>query len=64
MVCYGIALMPLAEWLRRKVPGALQPWYADDSGGVGTAEANAAMLKHLTERGPAFGYFPEPAKSH
>ena len=64
MVCYGIALMPLAEWLREQVPGALQPWYADDVSGVGTASDNATVLQLLKEKGPYFGYYPEPDKSH
>ncbi len=66
MVCYGIALMPLAEWLRRKVPGALQPWCADDlSGiGIGTASDNANILQLLKEKWPYVGYYPEPDKSH
>ncbi len=42
----------IAEWLRRKVPGALQPWYADDLGGIGTATDNATMLQLLKEKGP------------
>ncbi len=64
MVCYGIALMPLAEWLRTEVPGALQPWYADDLSGIGTATDNATVLQLLKEKGPYVGYYPEPDKSH
>ena len=30
MVLYGLALLPLAELLRKAKPAVLQPWYADD----------------------------------
>ena len=31
MALYGIALLPLAELLRKEYPNVLQPWYADDA---------------------------------
>jgi hypothetical protein len=64
MVLYGIALMPLAEHLRRAVPEALTPWYADDSAAAGQAENCARCLAFLQEFGPFYGYYPEPEKSY
>ena len=63
MVLYGLALIPLAEMLRRKVPGAVQPWYADDAAMAGKASEVSTLMGELTRLGPAFGYFPEPNKS-
>jgi hypothetical protein len=62
MSLYGIATMPLAEGLRLEIPDALQPWYADDSSAVGPAAQSARCLQLLQQRGPKYGYFPEPAK--
>ncbi|KAL7503120.1 hypothetical protein ACHAXN_000965, partial [Cyclotella atomus] len=64
MVLYGVALMPLAEHLRECVPDAMTPWYADDSAGVGRAEACARAMLFLTEWGPTYGYYPEVEKSY
>ena len=64
MVCYGIALMPLAEHGKDEIGGLLEPWYADDLAGLGEAEDNARLLRLLYEKGPDFGYFPEAEKSH
>eukprot|EP00956_Cyclotella_meneghiniana_P019732 scaffold34249_cov24-Cyclotella_meneghiniana.AAC.2 len=63
MLLYGIALMPLAERMQDAVPGALQPWFADDSAIAGTSEQCAECLHFLCKEGPAYGYFPEPEKS-
>ncbi|KAL3795565.1 hypothetical protein ACHAWO_009861 [Cyclotella atomus] len=63
MLLYGIALMPLAERMLEAVPGALQPWFADDSAVAGTSEQCADCLDFLCQEGPAYGYFPEPEKS-
>ena len=65
MSVYGVALMPLAEKMAEEVPGALQPWYADDSARVacGTALDNAKCLEFLIREGPKYGYHPVPAKS-
>ena len=31
MALYGVALLPLAEILRKEFPSVMQPWYADDA---------------------------------
>ena len=41
MSLYGIATLPLAWSMCNAVPGALQPWFANDSSAVDTAEQSA-----------------------
>jgi hypothetical protein len=62
MSLYGIATLPLARSMRQAIPDALQPWFADDSSAVGTAEQAAQCLLHLQQEGPRYGYFPEASK--
>ena len=63
MVIYGLALLPLAEWIAKEVPDLVQPWYAYDAAMVGVASSiNTPVLK-LLEMGPAWGKFPKPDKS-
>ncbi|KAL7502374.1 hypothetical protein ACHAXN_001333, partial [Cyclotella atomus] len=64
MVLYRIALMPLAEHLKRTIPEVLTPWYADDSAAAGQAESCAHALLFLQRFGPIYGYYPEPEKSY
>lgn len=63
MILYGVALLPLTESLRAEEPTVLQPWYADDAAMVGPVDAIARAMRLLEARGPARGYYPEPAKS-
>ena len=63
MVIYGLAMMPLATYLKSAVPNALQTWYADDAAAGGKFDELRVYFKLLLKYGPARGYFPEPAKS-
>jgi hypothetical protein len=63
MILYGLSLTPLAETIRAAVPNLSQPWYADDSGFVGSVSALAQAQTLLQELGPRRGYYPEPEKS-
>ena len=63
MLLYGIALVPLAESLRKAEPTVLQPWYANDAAMTGPVDAIARAMRLLEEQGPARGYYPEPEKS-
>ena len=63
MALYGIALLPLAELLRKECAELLQPWYADDAAMQGMARAVAKCFKLLIKIGPHFGDRPEPEKS-
>ena len=63
MILYGIALLPLTESLQEDEPQVMQPWYADDAAMIGSVEGIARTMRLLEIRGPARGYYPEPAKS-
>ncbi|KAI2506100.1 hypothetical protein MHU86_8331 [Fragilaria crotonensis] len=63
MVLYGLALTPLAETLRARVPTVAQPWYADDAAMAGPVDGIAEAQRLLLDLGPRRGYFPEPDKS-
>jgi hypothetical protein len=63
MILYALTLLPLAESLRRDVPQAIQPWYADDSAADGKVSEVAAVTRLLMQRGPTRGYFLNTAKS-
>ena len=60
MPMYGLATIPVI----RKLDGLCeQIWYADDSAAIGTVVQLHAWWTKLAEVGPAFGYFPNPAKT-
>ena len=64
MVLYGIGLLPLVHSLRHfQSSRCRQSWYADDSGFAGEFERMKEWLDWLMERGPTYGYHPEPDKS-
>ena len=63
MALYGVALLPLAEILRKEQEDVMQPWYADDAAMMGTAESVCQCFRLLCTLGPMLGYFPEPEKS-
>ena len=63
MILYGCALLPLVEEVKRAVPEAITPWYADDSAAVGNLVDCAMCLEVLKEKGPLYGYFPEAEKT-
>eukprot|EP00956_Cyclotella_meneghiniana_P033352 scaffold95206_cov68-Cyclotella_meneghiniana.AAC.1 len=64
MALYGVALLPLAEKLKRAVPEVAVPWFADDVATVGNLSDCALALEFLCEVGPQYGYYPEPEKTH
>ena len=63
MILCGLALVPLAEELRKAVPEVVQPWCADDSAMAGPASRILTAVTLLQEWGPRRGHCPEPAKS-
>ena len=63
MKLYAVGLLPLYSKMRTEISHALQPWFADDPGAAGKAEAYAQCLKYLVRHDPQYGYYPEPAKS-
>ena len=36
IIAYGIVIIPLIMNLKQEIPDVTQPWYADDSGDLGT----------------------------
>ena len=59
MPMYGLATIPI---IRKLDDICEQIWYADDSAAIGTVTQLHAWWTKLAEVGPAFGYFPNPAK--
>ena len=62
MIAYGIRILPLIKNLKREIPDVTQPWYADDSGALGTFARLKTYFDLLTRHGPRQGYQPEPSK--
>lgn len=61
MAMYALAVSPLIKDLRDD--GCKQVWYADDSSAGGRLDKLEAWWESLQQRGPAYGYFPNPNKS-
>ena len=62
MLLYAVAMMPLVNSLRCREQYR-QSWCADDSACAGPLKSIHSWLDLLIERGPTYGYFPEPTKS-
>lgn len=63
MILYRLALVLLVRYLHALCPEVMQPWYADDLALLECHSLNASCLRILTNMGPFFGYYPNPAKS-
>ena len=61
MVMYALAVLPLIHHLKNL--SAPQVWYADDAAALGDPNQLRKWWDELLLRGPAFGYFVNPAKS-
>ena len=60
MAMYALAMVPLID----KVSGEVrQIWYADDASAGGKMDGLRAWWDKVTELGPEYGYFPNPAKT-
>jgi Reverse transcriptase (RNA-dependent DNA polymerase) len=59
MAMYALALVPLTKRLQ---PVCKQVWYADDATGCDKLENLRSWFDKLLDEGPAYGYFPKPAK--
>ena len=62
MVAYGIGVLPLRKRLKVEYPDVTQPWYADDSGALGTFDIIGLYFNLLKRFGPGSGYYPKPSK--
>ena len=62
MAMYALGTVPLINELAKHVR-TKQVWYADDASDGGTLENVKAWWEYLSVRGPAYGYFPNAAKT-
>ena len=60
MAMYGLAVLPLIKKLAGE---AKQVWFADDATGGGKLQQLKWWWDKLNKVGPAFGYFPNAAKT-
>ena len=60
MAMFALAMVPLIN----KMDGEVQQiWYADDASASGKMDGLRAWWDKITELGPEYGYFPNPAKT-
>ncbi len=64
MAMYALAVTPLIRKLRELASDVKQVWFADDATAAGKLRALLQWWQHLTEIGPAFGYYPNASKTH
>ena len=62
MLMYAVATYPLICSLKNPDKW-IQNWYADDASAAGELTNLRLWFSLLMERGPAYGYYPEPSKS-
>ena len=63
MVAYSIGMIPLIKFLKSTYPNVTQPFYAYNTGALGTLDHLEKCFKALKRNGWAQGYFPNPTKS-
>jgi len=59
MPLYAIGILPLLQSVTTE--GAIQEWYADDSAAGGKVSKLRQWWDRLSEKGPFYGYFPNPS---
>ena len=47
-IAYGMGILPLIKNIKRAIPDVTQPWYADDSGDLGTFARLETYFDSLT----------------
>ena len=63
MIDYGIEIIPLINNLKRQLPDITQPWYADNSGALGTLSIIETYFNSLTHQGPGHVYHNRQSKT-
>ena len=63
MMMYGVGVLPLIREIDNFSDEKVQSWYADDAACVGKLLTLRDWLDMLIEKGPKYGYIPEPSKS-
>ena len=61
MFLYAVGTLPLIRSLKN--PDWTQVWYADDASACGELTSICRWFDLLLQRGPSYGYFPNPSKS-
>ena len=59
---YAAGTLPLIQSLKNP-SNWIQVWYADDASACGELSSIRQWFDLLLQRGPAYGYFPNPKKS-
>jgi hypothetical protein len=62
MLLYSMAVLPLIQSLNQESQ-VIQNWFADDASAAGELKDVKQWMQQLIQRGPGFGYYPEPHKS-
>ena len=63
MIVYEIGILTFIKNIKQDIPDVTQPWYADNSGALGTVARFKTCFDSLTGQGPGQGYHPRPSKS-
>ena len=61
MMIFAIATVPFIQAVQTK--GTVQAWFADDAAAGGCLRLLRLWWEALVKSGPAFGYFPNAAKT-
>ena len=64
MAMYALSTRKIIASLKSAAPDVKQVWFADDSAGAAKLDELKVWWDHLNYCGPAYGYFPKPAKTH
>ena len=62
IIACGIGILLLIKNLKWEIPDVPQPWYADNSGALGTFTRLETYFDLLTCQGLGRRYHPEPTK--
>ena len=68
MAMYALSVVPLINKCQSvlstdDLPRTMQVWYADDAAAGGNLKLLRKFWNSLMQHGPAYGYFPKPAKT-
>ena len=63
IIAYGIEILPLIKNVKREIPNVTHPWYAEDSGALGTFARIETYFDSLKRQGPGWRYHHDPTKS-
>ena len=64
MIAYMIGILPLINNIQREIPEITQPWYAENSGDLGTFTRLETYFDSLTRQGPGQGITPSRPRAY